>query len=128
MVRAPALYLAIWRTGGGVGGAAAVGSLREATQSRLASRHHPHELALCGGAAGDTAYAWSQVWVYPVESGNVERANDMVVARRMAGTGRHWARAHVNPLVALRTIACNDWWEEAWLPIARQVRHHHWQS
>jgi len=32
----------------------------------------------------------------------------------LKGSGMHWARAHVNPLVGLRTIACSDRWAEAW--------------
>ena len=26
----------------------------------------------------------------------------------------HWARSHVDPMLALRNIVCNDRWEEAW--------------
>jgi len=73
-------------------------------------------------------YAWYQARGYPVGSGSVESANKLVVERRLKGTGMHWARAHVNPMVALRTIACNDRWQEAWPQIAQHVRHHHWQS
>jgi len=34
----------------------------------------------------------------------------------------HWAPQHVNPMVALRTVACSDRWEEAWPQIRAQVR------
>src|SRR5437763_10619095 len=37
-----------------------------------------------------------------------------------------WARAHVNPLVALRTVACTDRWDEAWPQIAAQWRAQVW--
>ena len=51
---------------------------------------------------------------YPVGSGSVESANKLVVEARLKGAGMRWARGHVNPLVALRTVACSDRWAEAW--------------
>ena len=47
-------------------------------------------------------------------SGSVESANKLVVEARLKGAGLRWARAHVNPLVALRTVACSDRGAEAW--------------
>lgn len=32
----------------------------------------------------------------------------------------HWASAHVNPLAALRNVACNERWGEAWPQITAQ--------
>jgi hypothetical protein len=57
----------------------------------------------------------------------VESAHKVVVESRRKGAGMHWARPHVNPLVALRTIACSDRWGEAWPQIAQQLRHPTWQ-
>jgi hypothetical protein len=34
----------------------------------------------------------------------------------------HWARDHVNPMVALRNIVCSDRWEEAWPQIIQRIR------
>ena len=51
---------------------------------------------------------------YPIGSGLVESANKLVVEARLKGAGMHWAPDHVNPLVALRSIACSDRWEETW--------------
>jgi hypothetical protein len=34
----------------------------------------------------------------------------------------HWARAHVDPLVALRTVACADRWTEVWPLITTRLR------
>lgn len=34
----------------------------------------------------------------------------------------HWERAHVNPMVALRTVAYGDRWAEAWPHITAQQR------
>jgi hypothetical protein len=45
-------------------------------------------------------------------SGSTESANKLVVDARLKSTDMHWA--HVDPLVALRTIACADRWAEAW--------------
>ncbi len=53
-------------------------------------------------------YAAFQAQGFPIGSGSVESANKLVVEARLKDNGMHWARAHVNPLVALRTIACSD--------------------
>jgi len=44
---------------------------------------------------------------YPLGSGIVESANKRVVAARLKGAGRHWARAQVNPLAAFRAVLCS---------------------
>jgi hypothetical protein len=67
-------------------------------------------------------YAEFQAQGYPIGSGIVESANKLVVEARLKGAGMHWAREHVNPMVALRTIACSDRWEEAWPQILRRLR------
>ncbi len=59
-------------------------------------------------------YARFQASGYPIGSGSVESANKLVVEARLKGAGMHWARPHVDPMLALRTIACSDRWEEAW--------------
>jgi hypothetical protein len=68
-------------------------------------------------------YAEFRAQGYPIGSGIVESANKLVVETRLKGAGMHWARAHVNPLVALRTIVCSDRWEEGWAQIASRLRH-----
>ena len=50
----------------------------------------------------------------PIGSGAIESGNKLVVEARLKGAGMHWARSHVNPMLALRNIACNDRWTEAW--------------
>jgi hypothetical protein len=72
-------------------------------------------------------YAWFQARGYPIGSGSVESANKLVVERRLKGAGMHWARAHVNPMVALRTVACSDRWAEAWPQIVHHLRQQVWQ-
>lgn len=59
---------------------------------------------------------------YPIGSGAVESANKLLVEFRLKGAGMHWTRDHVDPMVALRTVACNDRWEEAWPQICERLR------
>lgn len=68
---------------------------------------------------------------WPIGSGSVESANKLVVEARLKGAGMHWQRNHVDPMLALRNIVCNDRWDEAWPHIecrlrtqARQLRLH----
>jgi hypothetical protein len=67
-------------------------------------------------------YARFQALGYPIGSGSVESANKLVVEARLKGAGMHWARCHVDPMVALRNIACSDRWEEAWPHISQCLR------
>lgn len=59
---------------------------------------------------------------WPIGDGAVESANKLVVEARLKGSGMHWARLHVDPLLALRNIACNDQWDAAWPQIVRTLR------
>jgi len=68
-------------------------------------------------------YARFQAHGFPIGSGSVESANKLVVEARLKGSGMHWARSHVNALVALRTIACADRWTQAWPLIESHLRH-----
>jgi len=59
---------------------------------------------------------------YPIGSGSVESGNKLVTQARLKGPGMHWAPAHVNPMVALRTAVCADRWDEAWAQISAGPR------
>lgn len=67
-------------------------------------------------------YATFRARGYPIGSGSVESANKLVVEARLKGSGMHWARHHVNPLLALRTAVCADRWDEAWPRIVARRR------
>lgn len=51
---------------------------------------------------------------WPIGSGMVESANKLVVQARLKGSGMHWERKNVNPMLALRLAVCNDRWQEMW--------------
>jgi hypothetical protein len=51
---------------------------------------------------------------WPIGSGMVESANKNNVEARLKGTGMHWERQNVNPLLALRNAVCNERWLEMW--------------
>jgi len=65
-------------------------------------------------------YAQFRAAGYPIGSGAVESANKLVVEARLKGSGMHWARPNVNPMVALRALACSDRWAEGWSQIWAQ--------
>ena len=60
----------------------------------------------------------------PIGSGIVESGNKLVVEARLKGAGMHWERGHVDPMLALRNVVCNDRWEEAWPQIAQSLCEH----
>ena len=67
-------------------------------------------------------YAEFQQQGLPIGDGCVESANKLVVESRLKQAGMRWALDHVNPMVALRNVACNDRWAEAWAQISDQQR------
>lgn len=60
---------------------------------------------------------------WPIGSGMVESANKVVVEARLKGAGMHWERRHVNPMLALRNVVCNERWAEGWQEIVTEQRH-----
>lgn len=67
-------------------------------------------------------YPTFQAAGWPIGDGAVESGNKLVVEARLKGSGMHWARRHVDPLLALRNLACNDRWEEGWNHIVGELR------
>lgn len=68
------------------------------------------------------SYASFQDEGYPIGSGIAESACKLVVEARMKGSGMHWQRANVSPMLALRGIACSDQWEAGWPRIWAYLR------
>ena len=70
-------------------------------------------------------YARFQAAGYPIGSGSVESGNKVVVETRLKSAGMHWARPHVDPMVALRDVLCSDRWAQDWPLIATRLRADH---
>jgi len=51
---------------------------------------------------------------YPIGSGSVESGHKVVMQSRMKQAGMRWAEGHVNPMLSLRNLICNDRWQEGW--------------
>lgn len=88
----------------------AAGATQAATLEYLASRWEQIQ------------YAAFREQGYPIGSGSVESGNKLIVEARLKGSGMHWARAQVNPMLALRNLACNDRWAEGWPVIEARLR------
>lgn len=89
---------------------AAAVALRDASVEYLAGRWDQIQDAVFLGAG------------YPIGSGSVESANKLVVEVRLKGSGLHWARPHVDPMLALRNLVCHDRWAEAWPEMVQDQR------
>lgn len=95
---------------------------------RALHQQHPHEeklrenLAYLEKRENQCQYPKYQALGLPIGSGIVESGNKEVVEGRLKGPGMHWAREHVDPIVALRDMACSDRWEEAWPLIEQGLR------
>jgi len=49
-----------------------------------------------------------------IGSGHVEKANDLIVARRQKGRSLQWSLETSDALAALRTLLLNGGWERYW--------------
>ena len=49
-----------------------------------------------------------------IGSGHVEKANDLIVAKRQKGAGMHWSLETSDSLAALRTLMLNGGWDRYW--------------
>lgn len=67
-------------------------------------------------------YADFRAQGYPIGSGAMESACKLVVEARLKGSGMHWARIHVSPMVALRAAVCSGRWDAVWPRIAQERR------
>lgn len=65
-------------------------------------------------------YARFQAQGYPIGSGSVESANKLVVQSRMKQAGMRWEPRHVDAMLAMRNLVCNERWEEGWMSIREQ--------
>jgi hypothetical protein len=69
-------------------------------------------------------YAHFRAQGYPIGSGSVESANKLVVQSRLKQAGMRWDPSHVNPMLAMRNLACNERWKEGWGAIRQLWRKH----
>ena len=82
----------------------------------------PQALAYLEKRQGQMDYPTFQAKGWPIASGATESGNKLVVEARLKGAGMHWARTRVDPMLALRNVACNNRWDETWPQIAAQLR------
>jgi hypothetical protein len=72
------------------------------------------EVAFFQKRADQIRYAAFRQARYPIGSGIVESGHKVIISPRFKRAGQHWAPAHLNPLLVLRTTICNDRWVESW--------------
>jgi len=82
----------------------------------------PEPVAYLDKREAQMQYPAFQAAGWPIGDGAVESGNKLVVEARLKGSGMHWARRHVDPLLALRNLACNDRWDEGWPQIVGELR------
>lgn len=92
----------------------------------LAAQSHQSDVAIhlayLEKRAAHMQYPAFQAAGWPIGDGAVESANKLVVEARLKGSGMHWARSHVDAMLALRNIVCSDCWSKAWPQIMGQLR------
>jgi hypothetical protein len=96
-----------------------IAALRDADAAREEAQGH---LAYLETRREQIRYAEFEAHGYPIGRGMVESGNKLVVEARLKGAGMHGAPNHLNPLVALRAVACSSQWEETWPLVHTRLR------
>ncbi|MCP3681898.1 MAG: hypothetical protein GY861_04335 [bacterium] len=58
---------------------------------------------------------------YPIGSGEVESAHRYVPQKRLKLPGASWHPDSINPMLAMRVIRANEWWEDFWEQTTKKV-------
>lgn len=58
----------------------------------------------------------------PMGSGEVESAHRYIPQKRLKISGACWHPDTINPMLALRTMRANDWWDDYWTHVTEQRR------
>ena len=104
------------------GPAPVLAEVRRLVAARPEQAEMATHLAYLEKRSGHMEYPVFQAAGWPIGDGAVESGNKLVVEARLKGSGMHWARSHVNPMLALRNIVCSDRWDEAWPQIVSTLR------
>ncbi len=104
------------------GPATTLDNVRQLAAARPELTDLPKHLAYLEKREAQLQYPAFRAAGWPIGDGAVESGNKLVVEKRLKGSGMHWAPPHINPMLALRNIACNDRWEEAWPQIAQRLQ------
>jgi hypothetical protein len=52
---------------------------------------------------------------YPIGSGEIESSHRYITQKRLKIAGACWLKENINPMLALRILKANDWWDEFWM-------------
>ena len=52
---------------------------------------------------------------YPIGSGEIESAHKSVPQKRLKIPGATWHPSSINPMLALRVLRADDWWDDFWI-------------
>jgi hypothetical protein len=110
------------------GPAAILSEVRELAQQHPQATEISANLAYLEKRQTQLQYPQFRAQGWPIGSGIVESGNKLVVEARLKGSGMHWARPHVNSMLALRNILCSDRWKQEWPMIAARLRPAHLQA
>ncbi len=60
------------------------------------------------------SYEWFKEQGYPIGSGEIESAHKSIPQKRLKIPGATWHPDSIDPMLALRIVKANDWWDDFW--------------
>jgi hypothetical protein len=96
--------------------------VESATRPEEAAASRDDEMSYLEKRRQHIAYAEFLERGYPIGSGIVESANKLVVEARLKGSGMHWSRPNVDPMLALRTALRSGRWAQAWQQVTQELQ------
>ncbi len=59
---------------------------------------------------------------YPIGSGEIESAHKSIPQKRLKIPGASWSSESINPMLSLRILRANGWWEDFWNQRTEQLK------
>lgn len=59
---------------------------------------------------------------YPIGSGEIESAHKSIPQKRLKIPGASWHPDSINPMLALRVLRADDWWDDFWTQRAEKLK------
>lgn len=94
-----------------------IAQVKQAFETQYERHPHPRLKRLIGYVSRfyeAVDYEYFKAKGYPIGSGEIESSHKLVPQKRLKLPGACWHPDTINPMLSLRILRANDWWDEFW--------------